>query len=207
MHRHVVWDLGGTLVDTYPALDAAFADVVTRYGQTIDPIDVAALTRRSTDEAITGLSTRFGIHPSEFEQANAELKKLWKTTPPPVTPGAHRLMADIHASGGLNLVVTHRERSSAQSLIDGLGLQVDDLVSTSDGFPRKPDPTMFRALLDRHGIDASDCLAVGDRPIDIVAGHNAGMHGALLETVHVVPDGDPEHVVATLDELRPLLGL
>ena len=116
-------------------------------------------------------------------------------------------MADIHAAGGLNLVVTHRERSSAQSLIDGLGLQVDDLVSTSDGFPRKPDPAMFRVLLERHGIDASDCLAVGDRPIDIVSGHNAGMHGALLETVHVVPDGDPEHIVATLDELRPLLGL
>ena len=116
-------------------------------------------------------------------------------------------MADITAATGLNLVVTHRDRTSAASLLDLLGLQVDDLISTSDDYPRKPDPAMFKTLLERHNLDPRDCLAIGDRPLDIEAAHNAGMHGALLESVHVIPDGDPEHIVTSLDELRPLFGL
>ncbi|MEL4505507.1 HAD-IA family hydrolase [Luteococcus sp. H138] len=207
MYRHLFWDLGGTLVDTYPALDAAFADVVLRRGQMIDVREVARLTRRSTGAAVAELSGSFGIDPGEFEAANAQLKELWKTQPPPAMAGAAALLDEVSATGGLNLVVTHRDRASALSLLEGLGLRVDDLISTADGYPRKPDPAMYAALLERHGLAADDCLAVGDRPIDATAAHHAGMRAAMLESPEAPVDDDAEYSVATLDELRPLLGL
>lgn len=207
MFRHLFWDLGGTLVDTYPQLDAALADVVRRHGHQIELLDVARLTRRSTGEAIRTLSERFTIPAAEFEGANAELKALWKKEPAPPMPGARELLRDVSASGGLNLVVTHRERGSAMGLIDGLGLTVDDLVSTADGHPRKPDPTMHLVLLERHQLDPAECLAVGDRPIDATAAHAAGITAAILESPEAPVDDDAEHSVAHLDELRPLLGL
>ncbi|MCT1458117.1 HAD-IA family hydrolase [Aestuariimicrobium sp. p3-SID1156] len=207
MYRHLFWDLGGTLVDTYPALDRTFADVVRAHGHAIDEREVARLTRQSTGDAISQLSARFGMEPAEFERANEELKNSWETEPAPAMPGARQLMDDVHAAGGLNLVVTHRDRESAFTLLEGLGLEVDDLISTADGHPRKPDPEMYRILLERHGLDPDDCVAVGDRPIDAVAAHHAGIKAVMLESPDAPVEDEAEHSVETLDGLRPLLGL
>ncbi|MDO5677791.1 MAG: HAD-IA family hydrolase [Propionibacteriaceae bacterium] len=207
MYRHLFWDMGGTLVDTYPALDAALADVVRRRGLALTDAEVAVLTRRSTGEAITTLSRRFDIPEEEFEAANAELKRRWETTPAPAAVGARELLRDVRRAGGLNLVVTHRERSSAEALLEGLGLQVADLISTSDGYPRKPDPTMYHVMLARHDLDPAECLAVGDRPIDAEAAMAAGITAAMLEPATAPVDDGAEHTVENLAGLRPLLGL
>ena len=66
MYRHVIWDLGGTLVDTYPALDRTLAAVVRDAGGQVSEAEVARLTRRSTGEAIAALSSRFGIDEAAF---------------------------------------------------------------------------------------------------------------------------------------------
>lgn len=207
MHRHVFWDLGGTLVDTYPALDATFAAVVVAHGMTVDLGEVARLTRVSTGRAIEELSRRFAIDAGEFEAANDALKERWERNPPPSVDGARELLRDVSTAGGLNLVVTHRDRASATALLDGLGLLVDDLISTADGFPRKPDPAMYVEMLRRHGLVASDCLAVGDRPIDAEAAQAAGITAATLESPDAPVDDPAEHSVATLDGLRKLLDL
>ena len=207
MYQHVFWDVGGTLVDTYPALDETLADVVRRRGHQVDSSKVSRLTRRSTGEAIHTLAGKFGIPAREFEDANRALKARWEHTPAPVTPGARELMRAVRAAGGLNLVVTHRDRASAQSLIRGLGLIVDDLISASDGYPRKPDPTMHLALLKRHGLDPADCLGVGDRAIDAEAAHAAGIAAAMLVSEHAPRSELAAYNVTRLNELRPHLHL
>lgn len=207
MQRHLFWDMGGTLVDTYPQLDEAFAQVVRAHGEAIELLDVARLTRVSTGAAVATLAERFGIDPGEFEQANEALKQRWERQPAPAMPGAAALLDDVRAAGGLNLVVTHRDRASAEALLAGLGLHVDDLVSTGDGYPRKPDPTMYRVLLERHHLDPADCLSVGDRPIDATASHAAGIRAVMLESPQAPVEDDAEFSIASLDELRPLLGL
>ena len=83
----------------------------------------------------------------------------------------------------------------------------DDLISTADGYLRKPDPAMYVAMLERHGLDPADCLAVGDRPIDAEAAAAAGLATATLESPEAPVDDRADHSVASLDELRPLLGL
>lgn len=200
-HRHIVWDLGGTLVDTYPALDRAFAEVVAAAGHAVELDEVAALTRVSTSHAVETLAARFGIEPIRFETANERLKARWQTHPAPVMRGAHQLMADVRAAGGLNLVATHRDRASAESLVHGLQLRIDDMICAPDGFPRKPDPTMLTRLLERHGLAPETCLAVGDRPIDAGAATAAGVASALFDGA----GGEPTHTIHTLDDLRTLV--
>ena len=207
MYRHVFWDLGGTLVDTYPQLDEALAGVVRAHGRQVATTHVAIWTRRSTGAAIAELSRAYGIPVAEFEAAEAELKGLWHQHPAPAMPGARQLMDDIAMAGGLNLVVTHRDRGSAMALVGGLDLPVDDLISTGDGYPRKPDPAMYLAMLTAHDLDAVECLAVGDRPIDAEAAHAAGLEAAMLESAAAPVDDDAEYSIEKLDELRDLLGL
>lgn len=213
MYRHVIWDMGGTLVDTYPQLNAAFAGVVAAHGETVEVAEVSRLTHESTGHAIATLAARFGIAEAKFEDANAQLKRHWEVDPPPVMTGAHELMADISQRGGLNLVATHRDRRSATSLLDNLDLRVDDLVCPGDGYPRKPDPGMLDELVTRHGLRRRECLAVGDRDLDIRAAHAAGIAGAFLKTSGssgangTEGRGGAEYPVTSLAELRPILGL
>ncbi|MGC5617195.1 HAD-IA family hydrolase [Georgenia sp. Z1491] len=207
MRRHLVWDMGGTLVDTYPAVDAALARVVRDRGGEITEREVAALTRRSTGAAVEALSDRFGIPAADLEAAQTDLKAGWVRTPPPVMTGAREAMAAARALGGLNLVVTHRDRASATGLLTSLGLEVDDMLCAPDGHPRKPDPAMYREMLGRHRLEADTCLAVGDRPIDAEAASAAGIDSAVLVTPGLdLDDGGARWRITSLDDVAGLLG-
>ncbi len=200
--RHVLWDMGGTIVNTYPELDAVLAAVVRSHGHDIDEHDVAVLTRRSTGEAMAALSQRFRIAEAEFESAEDDLKERWRTEPPALMPGLREAMTAVD---GLNLVVTHRERRSAEALLRTLSVEVDDLVCTSDGFPRKPDPAMYLEMVRRHGLDPAQCLGVGDRPLDATAAQAAGMAAVMLVTPGIPLAHDADYECNSLGEVIPLL--
>ncbi len=199
---HVFWDMGGTMIDTYPGLDRALAGVILRAGHHVELHDVSLLTRRSTGEAIDHLSQRYDISIDEFRTAEAALKQRWKKTPPPVMPHLGEVM---DAVPGLNLVVTHRDRDSAESLLENLGIRVDDMICTSDGCARKPDPAMYVALVERHGLDPEDCVGIGDRPLDVEAAHGAGMSAVMLETPGIDLEHRADLDINALSGLLPLL--
>jgi len=204
-YRSIVWDMGGTLIDTYPSVDRTLLDVVTRAGYRTDLLAVARLTRRSIDSAIVELARRAGIDRSELDGAYADLKRSWQQTPAPVMAGAAVVMDRVQAIGGRNLVVTNRDRESAAVLLEATGLAVDDMVCVSDGFPRKPDPAMYREILDRNRLAPTACLAVGDRPIDAEAARSVGLECVLLETPGVPVRWDGGRRINRLEELLPLL--
>ncbi|MDO5501081.1 MAG: HAD family hydrolase [Propionibacteriaceae bacterium] len=180
--RHLVWDMGGTMIDTYPAVDRTLHQVCRRHGCEVDEQEVTRLTRVSIAEAGEELARRCQIAPRHFVEAYAGLKQSWKTDPPPVMAGARELMAYATERRGLNLVVTHRDRESAQDLLRAHDLIVDDMICAPDGYPRKPDPTMHRLVVERNGLDPAECLAVGDRAIDCEAARAAGLQWVLLVT-------------------------
>lgn len=198
--RSVIWDMGGTLVDTYPDVDRALAAAA---GTT--PAEVAPLTRVSSSHAVTTLAARHGTPESALRAAYEGVKDHWREHPAPLRHGVAAVMETVRAGGGLNLVATHRDRASATQLLEALGVEVDDLVCAPDGFPRKPDPTMIRILLDRHALEPAGCLAVGDRPADVAAAQAAGVEGILLVTPGVPLEAPGAPRIDDLRELLPML--
>lgn len=202
MRTHsIIWDMGGTLIDTYPSVDRTLAAVVAARGHAVDEAVVARMTRRAIASAIDELSARFAVPHEEFDVAYADLKRSWAVTPPPVMAGAREVIAYVRRIGGLNIVVTNRDRISATALLTATGLEMDDLICPGDGFPRKPDPAMYRAVLERHHLDPADCLAVGDRAIDAVASEQVGIRCVILETPGIPVIGDGERIT----DLRRLI--
>lgn len=208
--RHIIWDMGGTLINTYPEVDrvlceAAFGDCEPEHVR-----HVTSLTRRSIAHAIATLACERRLDPSVLEEAYDGLKQRWRSAPAPVMDGAQEVMARVGELGGLNLVATHRDRTSASHLLDALGLRVDDMVCAPDGIERKPSPAMNLLLAERHRLDPAEVLCVGDRAIDVVAARAAGMTAALLVrpgTSVTLPDDAPGAlVVASLRDLLTLLG-
>lgn len=203
--RTVIWDLGGTLADTYPDVDRALATVLDPQPGTELLHEVALLTRISSSHAISTLAARHEVPEHRLRTAYETTKQQWLEDPPPVTDGARELLAAVREQGGLNLVSTHRDRDSATALLASLDLQVQDMVCAPDGYARKPDPAMVHALLERHGLAPDDCLAVGDRPADVAAAAAAGVRGVLLETPGVpLEAGDAERVGALCEVLSLL---
>lgn len=206
--RHLIWDMGGTLIDTYPAVDRGIVEVAARHGVRIDPDEVARATRTtSIAETMTMLAACHGIDRGEFERAYGELKASWRDAAPPPMAGAVEAIAAVQAAGGKSIVVTHRDRASAETLLRATGLDVDGLISVDDGHARKPDPAMFRIALERFGLDAAECLAVGDRGIDLAAADGAGIAGAFFAPVDGVEQPVPRgsRSIRTLHELVDLI--
>ncbi|WP_345080175.1 HAD-IA family hydrolase [Brachybacterium paraconglomeratum] len=203
--RAVIWDLGGTLVDTYPDVDRALASALDPQPGAELLGEVAQLTRISSSHAISTLAARHQVAERRLRTAYEATKLHWQEHPPPVREGAWEVLAAVHETGGLNLVATHRERGSAAALIEALELPIDDLVCAPDGFARKPDPAMVLALLERHALAPTDCLAVGDRPADVAAARTAGVRGVLLETVGIELDAGDAERVSSLHALGALL--
>ncbi|MGV9184149.1 HAD-IA family hydrolase [Arcanobacterium canis] len=183
---NVIWDMGGTLIDTYSPVNALFAAKIADAGGEISPAGVAMLTRRSISSAIQTLAQRFPISEGELHAAYDFLKDSWQDTPAPLIPKARRALEAIVDDGGMNVIVTHRDRPSATTLLEQHDLShlISDMICAPDGFPRKPDPTMFLEMLDRSSLKPSRTLAVGDREIDVAAAHAAGLRAARL-----APDG------------------
>ncbi len=203
--RALIWDLGGTVLDTYPDVDRALATAVDPHPGDELLHEVGLLTRVSSSHAISTLSARRRVPETRLRAAYESTKQQWRVTPPPLMDGVRELLAAVQEQGGLNLVATHRERESASALLASLALEVDDLVCAPDGYARKPDPEMVDVLLERHRLAPGDCLAVGDRPADVAAAAAAGVRGVLLETPGIPLDAGDARRVTSLWELHEQL--
>lgn len=74
----------------------------------------------------------------------------------------------------------------------GLGEEFDGIYLSSDYGCRKPDRRFFRALLEEHGLDAAQCLMIGnDRLTDIAGAKNAGLATLYMHTDLTPPDQLP----------------
>jgi phosphoglycolate phosphatase-like HAD superfamily hydrolase len=58
----------------------------------------------------------------------------------------------------------------------------EDILSVEQGYPRKPDPAMVLATLEKYALDPAKTLLIGDRDLDIQAGRAAGVRTALFDT-------------------------
>jgi len=71
-------------------------------------------------------------------------------------------------------ILTHSPRWYAERLLDAFEIPYDALISGSDGFPRKPDPTSLRQIAEELGVSVEECMMVGDDAADVGAAQNAG---------------------------------
>lgn len=189
-YQNYFFDFDGTLYDTYPGMVKAFCEAFSNQGKKLDPKEVYQVMRSdSVREAYRRYTT------SELDEAklHADYKKFEATYQKEARPfsGAQKLLEKIKASGGQSFLLTHRDKSSLTLLKrDGLAGLFCDFSTADDGFKRKPDPEALNYLISKYGLVASESVMVGDRNLDIEAGHNALMAGILFD-----PD---EMITATL---------
>jgi phosphoglycolate phosphatase-like HAD superfamily hydrolase len=179
---NLIWDFDGTLFDTYPAiansLRAAVSDLAVP--PSLDEVRDMALV--SIEGCLKTMSTTYDLPLEELEAGFERHYRVVTADDQPPFDGVREVCELVCAKGGLNLIVTHRRRSGMDRLLAAHGLAglFADTVSYDDGYPRKPDPAAFLMLIERHHLRLDQTLAVGDRELDVLAAHAAGLPAALF---------------------------
>lgn len=205
MIRHLIWDLDGTLFDTYPAITKAFIAALAEYGYYPERDMVMQLARVSLSYCAAALADRYQLSPSAVQQSFSEQYAKIPFAQQPVMPGGRELCTYIVSLGGKNVIVTHRGRRSTIGLLKAHGLEtlIADRITGDDGFPKKPDPTGMQAIIARNGIAPQEGLVIGDRGLDIAAGRASGLRTCLLG--ELADQGQADYRVDHLGELLEII--
>lgn len=125
--------------------------------------------------------------------------------------------ARLRAEGVKIGVLTHSPGWYAAALMERFGIRADAVVTGSDGYPPKPDPTSLKAIADELAVQVGDCVYVGDLETDAAAAAAAGATSVGVSWSKVAPltwrrwwpdvaISRPERLLELdeLDRLRPL---
>lgn len=205
---YLIWDFDGTLFDTYPALVRATQRALGDFGIDEPAERIAALMRDTLDGTLDTFAADHNISRSALDARVMYFAGQNTVRDKPPFPGAISMLERVLAAGGTNYMITHRDRESLMVLlnwykVDGFFARI---LCKDDGYPRKPDPASFRALLAEYELPAEGVLAVGDRFLDVQAAHGADIQACLFDPGLVcgeppVPEARPDFVVRSYDEL------
>ncbi len=175
--QYLIWDAGGTLFDTYPAVVEACRVALRGFGAEAPSEWVMALCKQTTSYGLRTLAETYRLNEDVFKQQFSQTYDDIEVEYQPPFPGVERVCDYICAIGGQNFIVTHRSRASLEALLEAHAMAhyFTDCIAKEDPYPRKPDPAAYNALIGRYNLDRDRCLAIGDRDIDIVAGQRAGI--------------------------------
>ncbi|VDG25706.1 HAD family hydrolase [Lactiplantibacillus mudanjiangensis] len=208
LKRELIWDFDGTLMDTYPAMVRAFVAAVTELGGQVDNETTYQLMRQqSVGVAERQLAAKYGWDLHDLRAGYQRYEQQFQTQPAPFAD-AQAVLAKVQAVGGRNYLMTHRNAAALAYLEQAdLKQYFTDFVTAAQPFPRKPDPAALNYLLDKHQANREVAVMVGDRNLDIDAGHNAGIAGWLFDYDELVTvTSHPEAQVTKLASLLPLIG-
>jgi HAD superfamily hydrolase (TIGR01509 family) len=199
--RNIIWDLDGTLFDTYPAIAKAFKAALNDLGHDA-PLDwIESLAKQSLGHCASTLIEKYRPTEETLDQAFDRHYSSTKPAEQPPFPGVRAVCQFICSLGGKNVIVTHRGRAGTLELL--AANQMTDYfaghLTRDDGYPKKPDPAAFKAILQAHNLKRKETIAVGDRDIDIQAGRAAGVFTCLFGVEGIGVSAD--FTVCSFDDL------
>jgi putative hydrolase of the HAD superfamily len=229
--RAVFFDLYDTLLGFDPPREVVQARAMEPFGFVVDKngIDAgyamadALMAEQTAQEPLSGLtpdaqSSFFGryeqliLRGAGHDVSLQKAGEVWKAVRrqeygfalyEDVKPALNALRSDGYVVG----VITNMSQPG-EDVAKRMGFQdnVDFTLSSTDVGASKPDPIMFRAALERAGVEASTAVHVGDQlETDIDGARDAGINPILIDRHSAATDYDACPRITTLGELPPVL--
>ena len=199
-----IWDLDGTLLDSYPVIVSATKKAVESVGIRDHEADILQKVKRETLSAyLRDASARSSV---PFEDLLTRYRVLTHEMDKqiPRMDGALETLSRLQASGAAHYVYTHRG-DSAVPILERIGLLgfFREIVTPAAGFRLKPSGDGVRYLVEKYHLDPDLTWYVGDRALDVLCAKDAGVRAALLLPPDslVIPTGQEERIVRSLWDL------
>ena len=165
----VGFDLDMTLIDSRPAIMAAFAELAI---QTATAIDLAAVDSRLGIKLEDEVA--FWFPPGQRVAAVGCYRRHYVRLAPRLTtimPGAHQAVAAVRAAGERVVIITAKHPVSVEPSLRAVGLAADELFTHVHGAEK--------AVVLR---DLDAAAYVGDSPPDMAAAADAGVQAVGVTT-------------------------
>lgn len=182
MKRLIIFDLDGTVGDTVASLAHTVNLCLRRMGLPEQPEQ--SFCSFAGDGARQMLKRALKAGGAYSEEILDELMKMYSlefqegcTYGVKSYPGLPRTLDSLKAYGVMLAVCTNKAQPYAESVLNkiyGEGY-FDYILGEQPGLPRKPSPEGVFRILETLGVDADECVYVGDTNTDMQTGHNAGI--------------------------------
>ena len=179
MHKTLIWDLDGTLIDSVPDLMAALNRLADARG--LAPFDRAAVAGMVGDGARVLVERAFAARGTAADGA-AQASFIADYTAHAAVdtrpfPGVAEALGALAGAGWTMAVCTNKPEAATIAALDALGLsRWFAAVGGGDSFAtRKPDPAHLLATLHAAGGTADAAVMVGDHHNDVRAAAGAGV--------------------------------
>lgn len=201
----VLWDMDGTLVDSFAAhmrawqvalaaegVPASDAQLAATFGQRNDTILRGLMGAAATPEAIS----RIGM------AKEARYRDLVRAEGVSLLPGALEWLGRLRSAGWRQAIASAAPRANVETILEvlQLGPFFDGFVSAEDVERGKPDPQVFQLAAARLGALPAGCVVVEDAPAGLEGARRAGMRCiGVRSSAH--PTLQADIVVDRLDQL------
>jgi phosphoglycolate phosphatase len=213
--KAVIFDLDGTLIESLPGIEYSVKEAFAACGIEYTDVNLRSLigppirtilsqvAKTATSDVLQKLENAFRIsYDSEGWQKSF------------CYPGTERALATIRDCGIRLFVVTNKPRHISTRILGMRAIeQIFECIITRDSrMPQYADKKeMLRTLLDSSGLDARECLFIGDTEEDGVAAAASGMQFGYVShgygTVHE-RDGVPVDLwLDNFSQLPQMIGL
>ncbi len=176
-----IWDMDGTLVDSYPAIVPAAGETLAAFGVVCDPEEIhREVIAASVGALLERIARERGLDAAALKAGFARRNDSRIQAIRPM-PHAKDCLDTLRRAGHRSFVYTHRGASCPAILRqNGLEEYFTDIVTALSGFPRKPEPDAILYLMKKYGLERDACFYVGDRSLDVEAAERAGIGSILL---------------------------
>ena len=171
-----IWDLDGTLLDSYEAILAGIEETFAQFDIPYDKAEVRAfILQTSVQDLLEKVGEERGLDADMLNQVRAQ-SLAEKNAQVVLMPGAREILAWAHKAGIQQFVYTHKGENAFAILGDLDLLQYfTEILTNQSGFARKPDPEAAVYLLEKYDLDPEETYYIGDRTLDIEFAQNSGI--------------------------------
>ena len=193
-----IWDLDGTLLDSYEAI---LSGIEETFGQFAIPYDKENMRefilKYSVQDLLARVAEDRNLDVEVLNQVRAQ-SLAEKNAQVVLMPGAREVLAWADQAGIQQFVYTHKG-DNAFAILRDLGLEsyFTEILTSQSGFARKPNRESATYLLDKYELDPDNTYYIGDRTLDVEFAQNSGIQSInFLESPY-----DGNHMIQELADI------
>jgi phosphonatase-like hydrolase len=187
--RLVVLDVGGTIVEDRGNVPETLHSALKHHGVDSTPEEIGKLRGASKREMVRHFVERQSLPASVdrdklvasiYEEFTSELIAAYQSVP--AIAGAESAIRQLRESGYLVATTTGFDRAITMSIFRRLGWKqyFAAMICSDDVTQGRPSPFMlFHAMEAARVNNVAEVVAVGDTPLDLQAGTNAGLRAVV----------------------------
>ena len=175
--RAVIFDLDGTLIDSYDAHLQSFQRALSRFGLTVKDEEVHRRFGKPAKQIIKEILPANQHNHIDDILKYKRLEFIETSKNMQVFEGVKTLLTHLKEKGISICLATSADKPSVIRVINKFDLNnyFDVIISSNDVKEAKPNPEMFIKASKKLQVHPKNCLVIGDSPFDVIAARKAGM--------------------------------